>query len=128
MAKTNPHGANQHVPDPRQSLFLANYLDPKSPTWSNAYQSALSAGYEDEYAKAITAKMPTWLAEKVNDTYLINKAESNLREFSEDSEPRIKADITKFVAERLNKAKYAQRQEQTGPSGEPVEVKIVEEK
>ena len=40
---------NQYKPDPRQALFLKHYLDPKSPTFSNALQSALKAGYEQEY-------------------------------------------------------------------------------
>jgi hypothetical protein len=58
----NPNKANQYRPDPRQSLFLSYYLDPKSKTFSNALQSALKAGYEQEYAESITAKMPTWLS------------------------------------------------------------------
>ncbi len=81
--KNNPNGANQWIADPRQQLFLAYYLDPKSLTFSNAYQSALKAGYEDEYAKVIMSKMPTWLSEKVNDlksSDMLEKAERNLVE------------------------------------------------
>lgn len=122
--KTNPHGANQYKVDPRQALFLALYLDPKSPTFSNALQSALKAGYEQYYAEAITSKMPTWLAEKVRDNDLVAKAEENLKEFVEmkhGGDPRwgkIKADISKFVAERLKKEKWSARHELTGPNGE----------
>lgn len=120
MAKTNPHGANQYKVDPRQALFLQYYLDPKSKTFSNALQSALKAGYAQEYAERITAQMPTWLAEKLRDEYLISKAEENLREFLENGSEKTKADITKFVLSRLAKAKYAERQELTGKDGERI--------
>jgi hypothetical protein len=144
MAKQNPNKANQYRPDPRQSLFLQNYLDPKSETFSNAYQSALKAGYEDEYAKVITSdsKGLEWLSEAVNDAYLLNKAENNLKEFLEMDinnvrtvgdidvfvrDPqlaKIKQDTTKFVAERLGKHKYSTRNEVSGPDGEPQQIKV----
>lgn len=147
--KNNPNKANQHVPDPRQSLFLSYFLDPKSETFSNAYKSALKAGYEDEYAKVITSdsKGLTWLSEAVNDSYIVQKAEQNLKEFIEmetknnqatksgevfefddPALKRIKSDMTKFALERLKKSKYSQRQEHSGPDGEPIEVTIVEDK
>lgn len=112
---------NQYKPDPRQAKFLEYYLDPKSKTFSNAYQSALKAGYEDEYAKVITSssKGLEWLSEAVKDTYLIAKAEQNLKEFLEQNDDiKVKADITKFVSERLNKEKYSTRSEHTGKDGE----------
>jgi len=43
-------------PDPRQALFLAHYLNPKSDTFSNAYQSGIKAGYSEEYSKVILSK------------------------------------------------------------------------
>lgn len=137
MARNNPNGANQYQPDPRQSLFLSYYLNPDSKTFSNAYQSALKAGYEEEYAKVITtdSKGLEWLSESVKDNYLIAKAEQNLKEFLEMDEHnlvkvgeewreqvdvqllKIKQDTTKFVSERLNKAKYSTRNELTGKDG-----------
>lgn len=63
---------------PQQQLFLKGYLDPKSLTWGNALQSALKAGYTQEYSESITAKMPDWLAENVGKTKFIVKAERNL--------------------------------------------------
>lgn len=118
MAEPNPNGANQYLPDPRQSLFLMAYLDPKSTTFSNAYKSAIEVGYGEEYAKNITGQMPAWLSETIKDTYLIAKAEENLQEFLEQNEDiKVKADITKFVSERLNKKKYSSRQEMTGKDG-----------
>lgn len=153
MAKTNPNGANQWVADPRQTLFLTYYLDPKSPTFSNALQSGLKAGFEESYAMNILDKMPNWLlerVEKLKSSNLLAKAERNLDEMLElpnktqaigafgplwkkkskkvkdkdgkfvtkqvdTSEPvmvhavgllKVKADVTKFVAERIGKSKY----------------------
>lgn len=142
--KTNPNKSNQHKPDPRQTLFLSKYFDPKSPTFSDAYNSAIAAGYSERYAANITHLLPKWLSESIGDDYLIRRAEQNLKEFveMETKEPAmamfgpikdengniimkentklksIKADITKFTLERLNKKKYSTRTEHTGKDGE----------
>lgn len=76
----NPYGANQWVRDPRQQFFLAYYLDPKSPTFSNALQSGLKAGFSQEYSESIMSQMPTWLSEKLGNNTLLLKAERNLNE------------------------------------------------
>ena len=100
------------VVDKRQVDFLTHYLDPKSETFSNALQSALKAGYAQEYAENITHLMPQWLSEAIGSEQLLQKAEKNLNKFLDmDSKPQIQADITKFVAERLGKRKYAMRTE-----------------
>lgn len=84
-SKNNPHKVNQYTdPDPRQAMFLALYLDPKSDTFSNGLQSALAAGYSQEYAENLLAKMPAWLSDKVgeiNRDRLLAKAERNLDAF-----------------------------------------------
>ncbi len=80
---SNPNGANQHKLDPRQSLFIAYYLDPKSQSFGNATESALLAGYEEEYARVVLSKMPDWLSQKVADyrsSRMLEKAERNLDE------------------------------------------------
>ena len=46
---------------PRQIEFLRLYNDPKSETFGNALQSALKAGYSQEYAENITSLFPDWL-------------------------------------------------------------------
>lgn len=63
---------------PQQQTFLKVYLDPKSPTWGNALQSALKAGYAQEYAENITHLMPNWLSEAIGQTKMVQKAERNL--------------------------------------------------
>ena len=76
ITRTNQYTA----PDPRQALFLTYYLDPNSETFSNALQSALKAGYAQEYAESLTAKMPDWLAESVGKESRIKQAEKHLDE------------------------------------------------
>ena len=104
--------------DPRQIEFLKNYLDPKSDTFSHTTKSAKKAGFSDEYGRNITALMPNWLSESLNDEKLVKKAEKNLDIFLEGEDAKIRADITKFVLSRLNKKKYSERVESTGKDGE----------
>jgi hypothetical protein len=54
---------NQWQGSPQQILFLQNYLDPESPTFSNAYRSAKNAGYSEEYSKDILYESPQWIRE-----------------------------------------------------------------
>ncbi len=110
----NPNGANQSRVDPRQALFLSYYLDPDSETFSNLMQSARKAGYSQNYSETMLTIMPKWLGVYVQDNYLVKKAESNLKEFLESATEKTKADITKFVLERLNKKKYSQKVELGG--------------
>ncbi len=135
-SKTNPNKVNQYTdPDPRQALFLSYYLDPKSTTFSNCQQSGLKAGYTEEYAKVITSQLPDWLSSNLKDSKRLQTAEKNLDEFLDmktenirisngeeylSTEPalvKIKADVTKFTLERLNKEKYSARKELTGKDG-----------
>lgn len=69
---------NQYKPDPRQQLFLANYLDPQSETFSNALQSALKAGYSQEYSESILNQDTDWLAESIRDHNRLKRAENRL--------------------------------------------------
>jgi len=49
--------------NPQQQTFLRHFLDPKSETWGNYYQSAKKAGYSEEYSQNISGQMPGWLSE-----------------------------------------------------------------
>lgn len=129
MAVTNPNKVNQYTaPDPRQSLFLAGYLDPKSPTFSNAYQSALKAGYEEEYAKTILSQDVDWLSESLKDNQLLAKAEKRLNQLLDfepvDEEGKIDNSLLanqmkaiSLVAKGIGKAKYSERSEISGIDG-----------
>lgn len=125
--------ANQHTPDPRQALFLSYYIDPKSETFSNAYQSALKAGYEEEYAKVILNKDLDWLSESVKDMNLLHKAEKRLNQVLDfepvDEEGKIDNSLLAnqmkaitLVAKGIGKAKYSERSEVTGADGQPLVV------
>jgi hypothetical protein len=116
---------------PQQQLFLSSYTDPKSPTFANAYQSALKANYSKDYAENITGQLPEWLSENLGDMRRLRKAEKNLEEVqnlpvvNEEGKvdvqlvgARSKVDI--FLAERLDKNKYSPRAELTGNNGKPL--------
>jgi hypothetical protein len=145
MTRSNPNGANQWRGDPRQELFISYYFNPKSPTFSNALQSGLKAGYTQEYSESITAQGTAWFAEALSDQKRLATAERVLdemmempvkrikstRQSSEDDEDeesidvvitdpalvKIKQDTAKFVAERMGKHKYSTRNELTGAGG-----------
>ena len=152
--KKDAKTSNQHMKDPRQALFIAYYIDPKSETFGNAMASALRAGYKKGYAKNIGNQMPEWLREKqekIKDEEMIKLAENNLKEFMEVSvdQPiigmfgpvldeegdavmkpnvgimKIKQDTTKFVAERLNRKKYGQKVELGTDPDNPIEINIL---
>ena len=127
---------NQYQPDPRQSLFLANYLDPGSETFSNAYKSALKAGYSEEYSSVILSQDLDWLSEKLKDEDMVQRAEKALLEalnyvtVNEEgkvdaSVAKIKQDTAKFISERLKKEKYSARQEVTGKDGKDLPTPII---
>jgi len=120
MAKSNPNKANQFVLDPRQKMCWDYYINPDSPTFANALQSAVRAGYEKKYANQIT--VAEWFLEKLRRSQMFNKAEKNLErcldmpiEDDKLGDRVLKASM--FVTERLGKAYYSQRQELTGQDG-----------
>lgn len=45
-------------PTPKQALYIKYYADPKSATFGNARQSALRAGYTENYANRINNDAP----------------------------------------------------------------------
>jgi wobble nucleotide-excising tRNase len=117
--------------NPQQELFWSYYTNPDSETFSNALQSGLKAGFSQEYSESITSLMPEWLSERLGDKSLLEKAEKVLNKTLEyepvDEKGKIDTSLLSiqnktatFVAERLNKAKYAARTEVTGKDGEPL--------
>lgn len=138
MAETNPNGANQYTLDPRQKLCWEYYISPRSETFSNAYQSAVKAGYTDDTSKQIT--VCPWFLEKLRRLNMLGKAEKVLDDMLEmpvevqkiegygdskemvvKTEPslvKIKQDTAKFIADRLGKDEgYSLRTELSGPNG-----------
>ena len=122
--------------NPQQESFLVEYLNPKSPNFSNALQSALKAGYSQEYSENITHLMPDWLSESIGDMKRLRKAEKILDKTLDmnpvDEDGRVdnqllktQTDTAKFFAERLNKKKYSIRKELTGEDGESINFGVI---
>lgn len=96
--------------DPKQELFLSVYTNPKSPTFGNALQSGLKAGYSQEYSESITHQMPDWLSDNLGKLKRLQKALKVLDETLEmeykdedtgkiDSQiAKLRADVAKFIA------------------------------
>lgn len=122
--------------NPQQESFLVEYLNPKSPNFSNALQSGLKAGYSQEYSENITHLMPDWLSESLGDMKRLRKAEKILDKTLDmnpvDEDGRVdnqllktQTDTAKFFAERLNKKKYSIRKELTGEDGESINFGVI---
>lgn len=116
--------------DPKQLLFLTNYLDPKSDTFSNCFKSGVKAGYSEEYSRNLLSLMPVWLSTSIDRVKLLDKAERNLNraldipiEDEKIGERALKASI--FVAKGLGKDIYSERTELTGKEGKDLTINIV---
>jgi hypothetical protein len=109
--------ANQYVLDPRQSLALASYKNPTSPTFGNLKQSLIASGYDDEYANSIAGREPAWLLDGMkSDVQMIQRAERNLNRYNTldiklDTKnnidiAKLQVDVSKFILKTLAKQKY----------------------
>jgi hypothetical protein len=127
MSNSNPNGSNQYNLDPRQKLCWDLYINPKSTTFGNGLQSAIKAGYDDEYAEQITTR--PWFLEKVRRLNLLNKAERNLDNILDlplEEKANLVLDASKFVAKTLGKEEgYSERTELTGKDGEQLQPQTV---
>lgn len=107
--------------NPRQILFLTYYNDPESETFSNAYQSAVKAGFTEEYAKTITARESDWISENISRRKrILNKAEKRGELLIESEDEKVAADMVKHFTKTLGKEHYSERQEHTGKDGQPL--------
>lgn len=128
----NPYKVNQYTgPDPRQSLYISHYFDPNSETFANSLQSALKAGYSQEYAESLTSLMPNWLSERLGEEDLVHRAEKALSEALDyltvdesgkvdAGAGRLKLEAAKLVLKGLKKDKYSERSEVTGKDGQQI--------
>lgn len=115
--KTNPNGSNQYQADPRQKLCWQYYNDFKGETFSNAYQSAMKAGYTEGYAAQITTQ--DWFLERVRRNGMLSKAEKVLDKtltyepVDEKGEikvdlVRVQVDVAKHITKTLGKEDYGE--------------------
>ena len=56
---------------------------------------------------------------------ILNKAEANLEQLLDGEDERIRADLSKFALETLNKRHYSKRTEQTGADGKELPTPIL---
>lgn len=131
---TNPNGANQYQLDPRQKLCWESYVNPQSGTFGNARQSAIKAGYVEEYADQITTS--EWFLEKLRRLNMLSKAEKVLdktlsMEHVDDKGIvkvgllRVQTDVAKHVTSTLGKNEgYSTRTEITGNEGGAIELNV----
>lgn len=56
---------------------------------------------------------------------IVKKAEANLEQLLQGEDEKIRADLTKFALERLNKLNFSSRTEHTGKDGEDIVVNLV---
>lgn len=120
--------------EPRQKMCWDFYIDPKSETFGNAYQSAMRAGYPEATASSIT--LTTWFKHKLRRLNMLDKAEDRLDKIL-TYEPgsaevaqfenkdvmvmSVQATVAKHVTKTLGKDEgWAERLEQTGRDGAPL--------
>lgn len=122
---------------PKQEMFLERYTNPKSPTFGNALQSALAAGFSQTYSENIMGLMPEWLLENIGDMRRLKRAERNLTEIQEldiyteggKPDPQIiekRSKVDMFLLEALDKKKYSKRSEITGEDGKAINIVIAD--
>lgn len=110
---------------PKQADFLRYYLNPKSETYSNALQSALKAGYAQEYAENLTSEMPDWLSEYLGDNKLLNKAMSNLQKaLADEDKEQTWWKATEFTLKTVGKAKFGNSVDVTS-DGKAIQINLV---
>lgn len=125
--------ANKRLLTPQQENFLAYYTDPRSETFSNAYQSALKAGYTKEYSENITSQLPDWLSESLGDMNRLRRAEKRLDQILDlepvDDEGKVDNALIanqmkgiNLVAKGIGKHKYSERTEHTGEGGSAISI------
>jgi len=110
--------------NPQQQTFLRHFLDPKSETWGNYYQSAKKAGYSEEYSQNISGQMPGWLSENISDSKLLQKATKNLDmaldgllDDPEKGGKPLQLKATEMTLKGLQKGKWSERKELGGIDG-----------
>lgn len=91
---------------PQQIKFVMFYYLPDSPTYGNARQSALRAGFSDKYSRNITVKNLNWIKDVVLEIggkgvtkdKLVRKAKRVLDKSLDSEDEKIAQDTAKFIA------------------------------
>lgn len=105
MPTTKKHTSTKGF-TPKQINFAMRYYVPTSPTYGNALQSALKAGYSQEYAENITTFSLEWMERIISEIIgksddkqsLVIKAKRVLGKSLDSSDEKIAQDTAKFIA------------------------------
>jgi hypothetical protein len=130
MAKTPNNNGKKYTrtaEDPRVAVFKAHYTNPNSDTFMNVLQSALRAGYSQEYSESLGSKGVKWFTDLMEDAtvrrarMLIGAERSLERAINYDDTNKdyaaLKLKAASFVAERVGKDVYSARTELTDKGG-----------
>lgn len=119
---------------PKQIDFAMRYYIPASPTYGNALQSALKAGYSQEYAENITTFNLEWMEKIISEIIgksddkqsLVIKAKKVLSKSLDSPDEKIAQDTAKFIAK--TDPEFSEKQDITsgGERLESVKVTLVE--
>lgn len=99
------------VVDQRQLQFIKLYFTPGTKFFNNALQSAMKAGYTQNYAESILSKDLKWLAEGLAEIVgkdrgmkeLVTKARRVLDKSLDSENETIAQDTAKFIAKNADK-------------------------
>ena len=89
----------------QQIDFALRYYIPTSPTYDNAYRSAIAANYSDSYAQTITDGDVSWIKTILSDIIgkptekrnIVAKAKRNVDKLLDSEDERVKLEMTKTV-------------------------------
>lgn len=126
-APKNPDGSKRYTP--QQIDFAMRYYLPNSPTFGNALQSALKAGYKQEYAENITVQGYEWfekigleiLGKPTDKRNLVAKAKKVLERSLDAKDKRLAQDTAKFIAK--TDAEFSEKQDITS-GGEKITANV----
>lgn len=100
---------DEKIFDIKQAKFIMFYSNPQSETYSNAYKSAIKAGYSDTYARNILNQAQDWLSialseilDNVTKTGLVEKSKKVLNETLDGKDKRLAQDSAKFILKTDN--------------------------
>jgi len=114
---------DNNISNPKRLLFKEYFCNPESESFGDALNSALKAGYEESYARQITAPSTDlkWVRDIMRREELMDLSEGVLK----DKLIEGSLDAAKFVAKRLGKKHYSERTEVTGADGKDLNVTVV---
>ena len=94
--------------NPKRARALDFYVNPDSRSYGNIKKSLLRAGYKVRIAERFLKQPPLWMKRAVMRSTIISQAETNLLEMTSGDfkNEKIKADMTKFALERLDRDNY----------------------